>query len=82
MRPDTITMTMRQLDRLKVLQALAEGHLKTGIAAARLGLSARQTLRLLRRAAARVAQDSGHPALRAIFRSPSETAECLLNKRS
>lgn len=49
MRPDTITMTMRQLDRLKVLQALADGHLKTGIAAARLGLSARQTLRLLRR---------------------------------
>ncbi len=49
MRPDTITMTMRQLDRLKVLQALADGHLKTGIAAARLGLSTRQTLRLLRR---------------------------------
>jgi len=49
MRPDTITMTMRQLDRLKVLQALADGHLKTSIAAARLGLSARQTLRLLRR---------------------------------
>jgi len=48
-RPDTITMTMRQLDRLKVLQALADGHLKTGIAAARLGLTTRQTLRLLRR---------------------------------
>ncbi|KAF3458654.1 helix-turn-helix domain-containing protein [Ralstonia solanacearum] len=41
MRPDTITMTMRQLDRLKVLQALSDGHLKTGIAAARLGLSTR-----------------------------------------
>ena len=39
MRPDTITMTMRQLDRLKVLQALADGHPKTGIAATRLGLS-------------------------------------------
>ncbi|MFV8632176.1 helix-turn-helix domain-containing protein [Ralstonia pseudosolanacearum] len=49
MRPDTITMTMRQLDRLKVLQARADGHLKTSIAAARLGLSTRQTLRLLRR---------------------------------
>ena len=58
MRPDTITMTMRQLDRLKVLQALADGHLKTGIAAARLGLSPRQTLRLLRRY-----QDEGAPGL-------------------
>ncbi|WP_235205672.1 helix-turn-helix domain-containing protein [Cupriavidus sp. SK-4] len=58
MRPDTITMTMRQLDRLKVLQALADGHLKTGIAAARLGLSPRQTLRVLRRY-----QDEGAPGL-------------------
>ncbi|MFC4435784.1 ISNCY family transposase, partial [Cupriavidus respiraculi] len=40
---------MRQIDRLKVLQALAEGLLKTGIAAGRMGLSTRQTLRLLRR---------------------------------
>ncbi|SOZ06704.1 hypothetical protein CBM2599_B60074 [Cupriavidus taiwanensis] len=42
-----ITMTMRQIDRLKVVQALADGHLKTGIAASRLGLTPRQTLRLL-----------------------------------
>ncbi|SOZ40887.1 transposase (plasmid) [Cupriavidus neocaledonicus] len=42
-------MTMRQIDRLKVVQALADGHLKTGIAASRLGLTPRQTLRLLRR---------------------------------
>ncbi len=32
-------MTMRQIDRLKVVQALADGHLKTGIAASRLGLT-------------------------------------------
>lgn len=49
MSSDRITLTMRQIDRLKVLQALAEGLLKTGIAAARMGLSTRQTLRLLRR---------------------------------
>lgn len=49
MRPDTVTLTMRQLDRLKILQALADGHLKTGIAATRLGVSSRQALRLLRR---------------------------------
>ena len=42
-------MTMRQIDRLKVVQALADGYLKTGIAAARLGPTSRQTLRLLRR---------------------------------
>lgn len=48
MAPDTITLTMRQIDRLKIIQALADGFLKTGIAAARLGLTARQTLRLLR----------------------------------
>jgi len=49
MRPDTVTLTMRQLDRLKILQALADGHLRTGIAAVRLGVSVRQALRLLRR---------------------------------
>ena len=49
MRPDTVTLTMRQLDRLKIIQALADGHLKTGIAAARLGLTPRQTRRLLKR---------------------------------
>ncbi len=42
-------MTMRQIDRLKVIQALADGYLKTGIAASRLGLTSRQTLRLPRR---------------------------------
>ncbi|MGT2492166.1 hypothetical protein ACU4GD_20655 [Cupriavidus basilensis] len=36
MAPDTITLTMRQIDRLKIIQALADGFLKTGIAAARL----------------------------------------------
>lgn len=46
---DRITLTMRQIDRLKVLQALAEGSLKTGIGAARMALSTRQTLRLLKR---------------------------------
>lgn len=48
MRPDTVTLTMRQLDRLKIIQALADGHLKTGIAATRLGVTSRQALRLLR----------------------------------
>lgn len=48
---------MLQLDRLKILQALADGRLKTGIAAARLGVSARQALGLLRRYQAQGAAD-------------------------
>ncbi|PZX20484.1 integrase-like protein [Cupriavidus phytorum] len=60
-------MTMRQIDRLKVVQALADGHLKTGIAASRLGLTPRQTLRLLRRyqqhgAAGLLNRHQGQPA--------------------
>lgn len=41
-KPQIITMTMRELDRLKIILALADGYLKTGIAASRLGLTARQ----------------------------------------
>ncbi|WP_407935927.1 helix-turn-helix domain-containing protein [Cupriavidus necator] len=56
-----------QIDRLKVIQALADGYLKTGIAAARLGLTSRQTLRLLRRyqqhgAAGLLNRHQGQPA--------------------
>nr|WP_250537278.1 helix-turn-helix domain-containing protein [Caballeronia sp. AZ10_KS36] len=42
----TITMSMRELDRLKVIQAVAEQRLKPGRAAARLDLSVRQVERL------------------------------------
>jgi hypothetical protein len=38
----TITMSMRELDRFKVIQAVAETRLKPGRAAERLGLSVRQ----------------------------------------
>ncbi|MNT17267.1 hypothetical protein D3C72_1524070 [compost metagenome] len=60
-------MTMRQIERLKVVQALADGFLKTGIAASRLGLTSRQTLRLLRRyqqhgAAGLLNRHQGQPA--------------------
>ena len=50
MPAEAITMTMRQLDPLKAaIQALADAYLKSGIGASRLGLTPRQTLRLLRR---------------------------------
>jgi len=43
----TITMSMRELDRLRVIQAVAERQLKPGRAAERLGLSVRQIERLV-----------------------------------
>ena len=45
----SITMTMRALDRLKVIQRVADGNLKPGQAAGRLGLTVRQVRRLVRR---------------------------------
>jgi transposase len=44
-----ITMTMRNLDRLKVIQAVVDGTLKPVRAAERLGLAVRQVRRLVRR---------------------------------
>lgn len=45
----TITMTMREVDRLKVIEAVAECRLKPGQAAERLDLSVRQIERLVLR---------------------------------
>ena len=45
----TITMTMRALDRMKVIQALVDGNLKPNLAAGRLGLTVRQVRRLANR---------------------------------
>jgi transposase len=45
----TVTLTMRELDRLKVIQAVVGGELRAGLAAERLGMSARQVRRLAER---------------------------------
>jgi hypothetical protein len=45
----TITMTMREADRVKTMQALVHRMLRPGQAAARLGLSVRQVERLEQR---------------------------------
>ena len=45
----TITMSMREADRLKTVQAVVDGALRVGVAAQRLGLSRRQLERLLQR---------------------------------
>jgi hypothetical protein len=44
-----VTMTMRELDRLKCIQGLADGHLRQTVVATRLGLTVRQVRRLVRR---------------------------------
>ncbi|WP_322091844.1 ISNCY family transposase [Paraburkholderia bannensis] len=44
---ELVTLTMRELDRLKVIQAVLETGLKPGRAAERLGLSVRQVERLV-----------------------------------
>ena len=48
-RTGTITMSMQELDRLKVIEAVAEARLMTWRAAERLGLSRRQVERLVMR---------------------------------
>jgi hypothetical protein len=45
----TVTMSMRELDRLKVIQAVVGGELRAGLAAERLGMCARQVRRLAQR---------------------------------
>lgn len=46
---ERITMTMRELDRFKVIQSVADGVLKPWRAAQRLGLTTRQIRRLVAR---------------------------------
>ncbi len=44
-----VTMSMRELDRLKCIQAVVDGELYPGIAAERLGISTRQLRRIAQR---------------------------------
>ncbi|ASL42171.1 hypothetical protein bAD24_I01685 [Burkholderia sp. AD24] len=65
-QPGTITMSMRELDRLKVIQAVIEQRLMPWRAAERLGLSRRQVERLANRyrcegAAGLVSRRRGRP---------------------
>jgi len=52
-RISKVTMTMRELDRLKCIQGLIDGQLKQHVVATRLGLATRQVRRLARRYAPR-----------------------------
>src|SRR5450830_1856758 len=48
-RTEMITMSMREIDRLKTVQAVVNGDLKPMVAAARLSLTTRQVRRLVTR---------------------------------
>ena len=62
----TITMSMREVDRLKTIQAVVDRMARVGPAAQRLGLSRRQLERLIQRykdegAAGLVSRKRGQP---------------------
>ena len=48
-RTGVITMSMREFDRLKLIQDLVDGDIKPGLVAKRLSLSTQQVLRLSKR---------------------------------
>ncbi len=72
---ERITMTMRELDRFKVIQDVVDGKLKPGRAAERLGLTVRQIERLVIRsresgAAGLTSRKRGQQGNRLAGRSP------------
>ena len=61
MKPtERVTLTMRELDRLKVVQAVVDRMLKPGLAAQRLQLTVRQVERLVARYKQSGARGVGH----------------------
>src|SRR5471032_818565 len=82
----TITMSMRELDRLKVIQAVAEARLKPGRAAERLGLSVRQVERLVLRyraagVAGLVSGKRGRPGNHQLAGGKAQRALALIRER-
>jgi transposase len=82
----TITMTMREVDRFKVIQAVTEARLKPGQAAERLGLSVRQIERLVLRyraagVAGLVSGKRGRPGNRQLPAGKAQRALALIRER-
>ena len=80
-RTGVITMTLRELDRLKILQAVVDGSLKPGRAAQRLNLTDRQVRRLVERLrnegpAGTVSRHCGRPSNN---RAPAPLTELALS---
>ncbi|MDR8728016.1 ISNCY family transposase [Burkholderia pseudomultivorans] len=82
----TITMTMREVDRLKVIEAVAECRLKPGQAAERLDLSVRQIERLVSRyraagVAGLVSGKRGRPSNHQLPAGKAQRALALIRER-
>lgn len=85
-RTGVITMTMRELDRLKVIQAVVDGLLKPGRAAERLGLTDRQVRRLVNRVRAEgptgiVSRRRGQPGNNRVSPDVAKMAMSLIRNR-
>lgn len=81
----TITMSMREVDRLKTVQSVVDGMLRVGAAAQRLGLSRRQLERLLRRyeaqgAAGLLSRKPGRPSNHQLPAGLAERAMALVRE--
>jgi len=82
----TITMSMREIDRVKTVQAVADRMLRVGQAAQRLELSRRQVERLLVRyeaegAAGLVSRNRGRPSHNQLVTGLAERAVQLIRER-
>ena len=83
---EIITMSMREVDRFKTLQAVADGNLPGAIAAKRLGLSKRQVNRLLVRLRAEgasgvVSRQRGKPGHRQLAPGVASLALSIIRDR-
>ena len=83
----TITMTMREADRLKTIQAVVDRMLRVGQAAQRLGISRRQVERIVQRyvaegAAGLVSRKRGRPSNHQFAYFGIVTADFLHRDRS
>ncbi|CAB3744083.1 ISNCY family transposase ISBcen27 [Paraburkholderia sediminicola] len=81
-----VTLNMRELDRLKVIQAVVDHLLKPGRAAERLGLSVRQIERLVIRyresgAAGLVSRKRGRPGNRRLDDDTAQRALAIIRER-
>ena len=81
-----ITMSMREIDRLKVIQAVVDGNLKPMQAASRLAMTTRQIQRLVNRyradgVAGLVSRKRGHPSNRQLAPGLANQALTLIRDR-
>ncbi|WP_456151291.1 helix-turn-helix domain-containing protein [Burkholderia cepacia] len=81
-----VTLTMRELDRLKVIQAVVDTGLKPGRAAERLGVTVRQLQRLVDRyresgAAGLASRKRGRPGNRRLDADLADRALSIIRDR-